>query len=210
MNNNTLTQLDWNKDGTGLLPAVVQDHQTGRVLMLAYMNRAALEKTLATEQVTFFSRSKQRLWTKGETSGNFLQLVDIHVDCDQDTLLITANPVGPACHTGTLTCFGNEPVTLAEELSFLNRLDSVLAQRISDSPEGSYTARIWSQGLTRMAQKVGEEGVEVALAAVTQTEDRLLSESADLLFHLMLLLKNKNLSLSTVVNELKQRHAAKP
>jgi len=210
MNNNTLTQLDWNKDGTGLLPAVVQDHQTGRVLMLGYMNRAALEKTLATEQVTFFSRSKQRLWTKGETSGNFLQLVDIHVDCDQDTLLITANPVGPACHTGTLTCFGNEPVTLAEELSFLNRLDSVLAQRISDSPEGSYTARIWSQGLTRMAQKVGEEGVEVALAAVTQTEDRLLSESADLLFHLMLLLKNKNLSLTTVVNELKQRHAAKP
>ena len=210
MNNNTLTQLDWNKDGTGLLPAVVQDHQTGRVLMLAYMNRAALEKTLATEQVTFFSRSKQRLWTKGETSGNFLQLVDIHVDCDHDTLLITVNPVGPACHTGTLTCFGNEPATLAEELSFLNRLDSVLAQRISDSPEGSYTARIWSQGLTRMAQKVGEEGVEVALAAVTQTEDHLLSESADLLFHLMLLLKNKNLSLTTVVNELKQRHAAKP
>jgi phosphoribosyl-ATP pyrophosphohydrolase/phosphoribosyl-AMP cyclohydrolase len=210
MNNNTLAQLDWNKDGTGLLPAIVQDHQTGRVLMLAYMNRAALEKTLATEQVTFFSRSKQRLWTKGETSGNFLQLVDIHVDCDQDTLLIIANPVGPACHTGTLTCFGNDPLTLAEELAFLNRLDSVLAQRISDSPEGSYTARIWSQGLTRMAQKVGEEGVEVALAAVTQTEDRLLSESADLLFHLMLLLKNKNLSLTTVVRELQQRHAAKP
>lgn len=210
MNNNTLAQLNWNKDGTGLLPAIVQDHQTGRVLMLAYMNRAALDKTLATEQVTFFSRSKQRLWTKGETSGNFLQLVDIHVDCDQDTLLITANPVGPACHTGTLTCFGNEPVTLAEQLSFLNTLDTVLAQRISDSPEGSYTARIWAQGLTRMAQKVGEEGVEVALAAVTQTEDRLLSESADLLFHLMLLLKNKNLSLSTVVRELQQRHAAKP
>jgi phosphoribosyl-ATP pyrophosphohydrolase/phosphoribosyl-AMP cyclohydrolase len=210
MNNNTLAQLDWNKDGTGLLPAIVQEHQTGRVLMLAYMNRAALEKTLATEQVTFFSRSKQRLWTKGETSGNFLQLVDIHVDCDQDTLLVIANPVGPACHTGTLTCFGNDPLTLAEELAFLNRLDSVLAQRISDSPEGSYTARIWSQGLTRMAQKVGEEGVEVALAAVTQTEDRLLSESADLLFHLMLLLKNKNLSLTTVVRELQQRHAAKP
>lgn len=210
MNNNTLAQLNWNKDGTGLLPAIVQDHQTGRVLMLAYMNRAALDKTLATEQVTFFSRSKQRLWTKGETSGNFLQLVDIHVDCDQDTLLITANPVGPACHTGTLTCFGNESVTLAEQLSFLNTLDTVLAQRISDSPEGSYTARIWAQGLTRMAQKVGEEGVEVALAAVTQTEDRLLSESADLLFHLMLLLKNKNLSLSTVVRELQQRHAAKP
>ncbi len=210
MNNNTLAQLNWNKDGTGLLPAIVQDHQTGRVLMLAYMNRAALDKTLATEQVTFFSRSKQRLWTKGETSGNFLQLVDIHVDCDQDTLLITANPVGPACHTGTLTCFGNEPVTLAEQLSFLNTLDAVLAQRISDSPEGSYTARIWAQGLTRMAQKVGEEGVEVALAAVTQTEDRLLSESADLLFHLMLLLKNKHLSLATVVRELQQRHAAKP
>lgn len=210
MNNNTLAQLNWNKDGTGLLPAIVQDHQTGRVLMLAYMNRAALDKTLATEQVTFFSRSKQRLWTKGETSGNFLQLVDIHVDCDQDTLLITANPVGPACHTGTLTCFGDEAVTLAEQLAFLNTLDNVLAQRISDSPEGSYTARIWAQGLTRMAQKVGEEGVEVALAAVTQTEDRLLSESADLLFHLMLLLKNKNISLTSVVRELQQRHAAKP
>ncbi len=210
MNHNTLTQLDWNKDGTGLLPAIVQDFQNGRVLMLAYMNQEALAKTLSSQQVTFYSRSKQRLWTKGETSGHFLELVDIHVDCDHDTLLVTANPIGPSCHTGTLTCFGDEALTAAQNMSFLNKLEAVIAQRISDSPEGSYTARIWSQGKTRMAQKVGEEGVEVALAGVTQSDDRLISESADLLFHLTLLLKSRNLSLATVIRELEQRHAAKP
>lgn len=210
MNHNTLTQLDWNKDGTGLLPAIVQDFQNGRVLMLAYMNQEALAKTLSSQQVTFYSRSKQRLWTKGETSGHFLELIDIHVDCDHDTLLVTANPIGPSCHTGTLTCFGDEALTAAQNMSFLNKLEAVIAQRISDSPEGSYTARIWSQGKTRMAQKVGEEGVEVALAGVTQSDDRLISESADLLFHLTLLLKSRNLSLATVIRELEQRHAAKP
>lgn len=210
MNNNALNLLDWNKDSSGLLPAIVQDYQTGRVLMLGYMNQEALAKTLDTKQVTFFSRSKQRLWTKGETSGHVLQLVDVHVDCDHDTLLVTANPIGPTCHTGTITCFGDDAVTTAERISFLNQLESVLAQRIADKPEGSYTARIWSQGKTRMAQKVGEEGVEVALAAVTQEDDRLISESADLLYHLALLLKSRDLSLTDVVRELEQRHHAKP
>lgn len=207
---NTLTDtLDWQKSD-GLLPAVVQDTHTGRVLMLGYMNRAALDKTLRTKQVTFFSRSKQRLWTKGETSGHVLQLIDIVADCDNDTLLVLADPIGPTCHTGTTSCFGDEIVTDAERLAFLARLESVIAQRIADKPEGSYTARIWAQGPTRMAQKVGEEGVEVALAAVTQADDRLVSESADLLYHLALLLKSRNLSLMDAVRELEQRHAAKP
>lgn len=209
MNTSALNLLDWNKDSSGLLPAIVQNYQTSQVLMLGFMNQAALAKTLETKQVTFFSRSKQRLWTKGETSGHVLQLVDIHVDCDNDTLLITANPIGPTCHTGTLTCFGDEPVTAASQLAFLSTLESVIAQRIADHPEGSYTARIWSQGKTRMAQKVGEEGVEVALAAVTQEDNRLISESADLLYHLALLLKSRDLSLADVVKELEQRHRAK-
>lgn len=210
MNTNALNLLDWNKAESGLLPAVVQDYQTGRVLMLGYMNQDALAKTIDTQQVTFFSRSKQRLWTKGESSGHVLQLVDIHVDCDNDTLLVTANPIGPTCHTGTITCFGDEPVTAAERVTFLSKLEAVIAQRIVDKPEGSYTARIWERGITRMAQKVGEEGVEVALAAVTQVDAQLVSESADLVYHLALLLKARNLSLTDVVRELEQRHAAKP
>ncbi len=209
MNHNALNLLDWNKDGSGLLPAIVQDYQTGRVLMLGYMNADALAKTVSSKQVTFYSRSKQRLWTKGETSGHVLQLEDIHIDCDNDTLLITAHPIGPTCHTGTLTCFGNEPLTVAERLGFLGKLEAVIAQRIAEQPEGSYTARIWESGITRMAQKVGEEGVEVALAAVTQGDERLVSESADLLYHLALVLKSRNLSLANVVRELEQRHAAK-
>lgn len=208
--NNKLDGLDWNKDAHGLLPAIVQDAKTGRVLMLGYMNQAALDKTLASKQVTFFSRSKQRLWTKGETSGHVLNLVDVFGDCDGDTLLVLADPMGPTCHTGTVSCFGDELTTAAERLAFLARLESVIAQRVADKPEGSYTARIWAQGPTRMAQKVGEEGVEVALAAVTQTEERLVSEGADLLYHLALLLKSRNLSLLDVVKELEQRHAAKP
>ena len=209
MNTNALNLLDWQKAESGLLPAIVQDYQTGRVLMLGYMNQEALAKTIDSQQVTFFSRSKQRLWTKGESSGHVLQLVDIHVDCDNDTLLVTANPIGPTCHTGTITCFGDEPVTAAEQVTFLSKLEAVIAQRIVDKPEGSYTARIWERGITRMAQKVGEEGVEVALAAVTQVDAQLVSESADLMYHLALLLKARNLSLTDVVRELEQRHAAK-
>lgn len=203
-----VNSLDWDK-GDGLLPAVVQDAQSGAVLMLGYMNREALRATLANKRVTFFSRSKNRLWTKGETSGHFLDVVSVQADCDHDSLLITADPKGPTCHTGARTCFG-EVVTDASGLSFLARLEAVIAQRIRDRPDGSYTARLWADGPTRIAQKVGEEGVEVALAAVTQPDDRLVSESADLLFHLALLLKSRNLSLSDAVTELEQRHKAKP
>lgn len=202
-----LDTLDWNK-GDGLLPAVVQDASTGKVLMLGYMNVAALRTTLDSKRVTFFSRSKARLWTKGETSGNFLNVVEVAADCDNDSLLITANPDGPTCHTGSESCFG-EVTSESAALGFLARLESVIAQRIAEKPEGSYTARIWAQGPTRMAQKVGEEGVEVALAAVTQSDERLVGESADLLFHLALLLKSRNLSLADAVRELAQRHAAK-
>ncbi len=212
MNELDITKLNWDKSTSSteqLLPAVVQDANTGKVLMLGYMNREALKVTQASKQVTFYSRSKQRLWTKGETSGHILRLVDIFIDCDQDTLLVTANPIGPTCHNGTDSCFGNNDFTAVESLSFLAELESVIAQRIADKPEGSYTARIWEKGITRMAQKVGEEGVEVALAAATQNDAALISESADLLYHLALLLKGRNLSLQNVVNELKLRHAAK-
>jgi len=204
-----IEQLAWMKND-GLLPAVVQDAQTSQVLMLGYMNRDALRETLTNKRVTFYSRSKARLWTKGETSGHFLDLVSIAADCDSDTLLITAHAHGPTCHNGTQSCFGDEIASDARQLSFLNRLESVIAQRLADRPEGSYTARLWAQGPTRIAQKVGEEGVEVALAAVTQADDRLIGESADLLFHLALLLKSRNLSLNAVVHELERRHAAKP
>ena len=200
--------LDWAKSD-GLIPAIVQDARSGSVLMLGYMNQEALRATLTTKRVTFFSRSKERLWTKGETSGHFLDVVSVQADCDNDALLVRAYPQGPTCHTGADSCFGAE-ATGAQGLSFLMRLEAVIAQRITDRPEGSYTARIWSEGPTRIAQKVGEEGVEVALAAVTQADDRLIGESADLLFHLALLLKSRNLSLADAVKELEQRHRAKP
>jgi phosphoribosyl-ATP pyrophosphohydrolase/phosphoribosyl-AMP cyclohydrolase len=202
------SSLDWSKDD-GLVPVIVQDAHTGKVLMLGYMNRESLQVTLREQRVTFFSRSKQRLWTKGETSGNYLHLVDIAADCDNDTLLVTAVPDGPTCHNGTQSCFGDDIGAESSQFSFLSQLESVIAQRITDRPEGSYTARIWSEGPTRIAQKVGEEGVEVALASVTQADDRLIAESADLLFHLTLLLKSRNLSLATVIQELAHRHSAK-
>ena len=200
-------KLDWTK-GDGLLPAVVQDARTGAVLMLGYMNAESLRATLTNQKVTFFSRSKNRLWTKGETSSNFLNVVSVQADCDRDSLLITALPDGPTCHTGTASCFG-EVTTDVQRISFLAKLEDVIAQRVRDRPEGSYTARIWADGPNRMAQKVGEEGVEVALAAVTQPDDRLIGESADLLFHLALLLKSRNLSLADAVHELESRHASR-
>ncbi|HJY37253.1 MAG TPA: bifunctional phosphoribosyl-AMP cyclohydrolase/phosphoribosyl-ATP diphosphatase HisIE [Steroidobacteraceae bacterium] len=200
--------LDWTKN-EGLIPAIVQDARSGQVLMFAYMNREALRMTLADKRVTFFSRSRNRLWTKGETSGHWLNVIDVVADCDDDSLLVLATPQGPTCHLGTQSCFGDEIETDAAELSFLMRLEATIAQRISDRPEGSYTARLWSEGPTRIAQKVGEEGVEVALAAVTQEDERLVGESADLLYHLALLLKSRNLSLTAVVRELEQRHKAK-
>jgi phosphoribosyl-ATP pyrophosphohydrolase/phosphoribosyl-AMP cyclohydrolase len=206
--NITKRPLDWGK-GDGLIPAVIQDAATGQVLMLGYMNRDALLATVQSGEVTFFSRSKNRLWVKGETSGNKLKLVSIVPDCDDDTLLILANPIGPTCHEGTQSCFGDTVSTLAQKISFFGTLEQVIAQRIAEKPEGSYTARIWAEGSTRMAQKVGEEGVEVALAAVTQDDERLICESADLIYHLSLLLKNRNLSLTHVAAELEKRHLAK-
>lgn len=203
-----IESFDWSK-GDGLLPAIVQDASNGKVLMLGYMDRAALRKTLGEKRVTFYSRSKQRLWTKGESSGHFLNLVEAAIDCDNDTLLITAQPDGPTCHNGTDSCFGDEIGTTATRLAFLSRLESVIEKRVSERPEGSYTARLWADGPTRMAQKVGEEGVEVALAAVTQNDDKLVGEAADLLFHLTLLLKSRQLSLGHVVAELERRHMTK-
>ena len=208
MKQDEVAALDWSKND-GLMPAIVQDARSGQVLMFAYMNREALRLTLADKRVAFFSRSRNRLWTKGESSGHWLNLVEVVTDCDRDTLLVLATPEGPTCHLGTQSCFGDELETDAAELSFLMRLEATIAQRISDRPEGSYTARLWSEGPTRIAQKVGEEGVEVALAAVTQEDERLVGESADLLYHLALLLKSRNLSLTTVVRELQQRHKAR-
>jgi phosphoribosyl-ATP pyrophosphohydrolase/phosphoribosyl-AMP cyclohydrolase len=205
MKQDQVAALDWSKND-GLMPAIVQDARSGQVLMFAYMNREALRMTLADKRVTFFSRSRNRLWTKGESSGHWLNVVDVVADCDRDTVLVLATPVGPTCHLGTQSCFGDEIETDAAELSFLMRLEATIAQRIKDRPEGSYTARLWSDGPTRIAQKVGEEGVEVALAAVTQDDERLVGESADLLYHLALLLKSRNLSLTQVVRELAQRH----
>ena len=203
-----LEPLDWSKGG-GLLPAVVQDAASGAVLMLGYMNPAALAATRASGRVTFWSRSKGRLWTKGETSGHFLQLKQIAVDCDGDTLLVLAEPTGPACHQGTPTCWGEHaPQAAAQPLAFLGTLERIIAERVATRPPGSYTARLLSEGTRRIAQKVGEEGLELALAAVAQSDPEIIGEAADLLYHVLILLKAKNLSLAQVVGELEQRHSA--
>jgi phosphoribosyl-ATP pyrophosphohydrolase/phosphoribosyl-AMP cyclohydrolase len=202
-----LRELDWDKGG-GLLPAIIQDAGSGAVLMLGYMNRDALAATQSSGRVTFWSRSKQRLWTKGETSGHFLQVKQIAADCDGDTLLILANPAGPACHEGTATCWGESPPqSTAQQWAFLSQLEQVIAQRIATRPPGSYTAKLLAEGTRRIAQKVGEEGLEVALAAVAQSDRELIGEAADLLYHLLLLLKVKCLSLQQVIAELETRHA---
>jgi phosphoribosyl-ATP pyrophosphohydrolase/phosphoribosyl-AMP cyclohydrolase len=200
--------LDFAKQG-GLLPAVVQDHRTGAVLMLGYMNRSALDATLERGRVVFWSRSKGRLWEKGETSGNFLGLIDVVADCDRDALLVLAEPRGPACHLGTRTCFGDAPRSRVEDLAFLGELERVIERRIVESPGGSYTARLFAEGPRRIAQKVGEEGVEVALAGVSAPDAEVTSESADLLFHLLLLLRSRGLTLRGVVAELESRHDAR-
>jgi len=201
--------LDFSK-GDGLMPAVVQHADTGAVLMVGYMNRDAVRETLERRHVVFFSRSKQRLWEKGETSGHFLELDQIRTDCDRDALLVTARPLGPVCHEGTATCFGNASVTNAERLAFLGTLERVIERRIAESPQGSYTARLFAEGPKRIAQKVGEEGLEVALAAVVETDDKVLAESADLIFHMLVLLRSRGLSFQSVVAELQSRHATKP
>jgi phosphoribosyl-ATP pyrophosphohydrolase/phosphoribosyl-AMP cyclohydrolase len=198
--------LDWAKGG-GLLPAIVQHADSGAVLMLAYMNEEALRATLERRRAVFFSRSRGRLWEKGETSGHTLKLQSIGTDCDRDTLLLLALPNGPVCHTGTATCFGDGALTAAARLAFLAELEQVIAGRIATGPEGSYTARLHEQGIKRMAQKVGEEGLEVALAAVGEDDAGLVGEAADLLFHLEVLLHARKLRLADVVEELRARHA---
>lgn len=194
--------LDWDKQD-GLLPAVVQDAASLRVLMLGYMDRAALQATLASGHVTFYSRSKQRQWTKGESSGHFLDLVSIETDCDRDTLLVRALPHGPTCHLGRDSCFPNAP---GDALAFLGELDELVAARERERPAGSYTTGLFERGVRAIAQKVGEEGVETALAAVAQDDEALAGEAADLLFHLQVLLRARGLSLADAAAVLQQRH----
>jgi phosphoribosyl-AMP cyclohydrolase / phosphoribosyl-ATP pyrophosphohydrolase len=189
--------------GDGLVPAIVQHARTGEVLMLGYMDEAALAKTRETRQVTFFSRSKQRLWTKGETSGDTLALVDVKIDCDNDTLLVRALPAGPTCHTGTTSCFGHDVVPA---LGFLAELDALVASRHAERPEGSYTTRLFEGGIRRIAQKVGEEGVETALAAVAEDDAALIGEAADLVFHLMVALRARGIGFDQVAAKLASRH----
>ena len=199
---NDFSTIDWRK-GDGLVPAIVQDADTARVLMLGYMNRDALEQTMRTGQVTFFSRSKQRLWVKGETSGHVLALDSAQVDCDGDTLLILARPHGPVCHNGTETCFGES----RPDIGFLGTLQSVIQANAAKQAKDSYVSGLLAKGIYKVAQKVGEEGVETALAAVSGIEEDLKNEAADLIFHLLVLLQAKNLSLADITAVLEQRRA---
>lgn len=193
--------LAWDKQ-QGLLPAIVQDADNQRVLMLGYMDRAALAATLESGRVTFYSRSKQRLWMKGESSGDVLALVSLEADCDADTLLVQARPAGPTCHLGRTSCFPSAPG------GFLPELDALVARRERERPEGSYSTRLFADGTRRIAQKVGEEGVETALAAVAQDDAALLGEAADLAYHLLVLLRSRGLGLAEVEAVLRERHAA--
>lgn len=201
-----LPKIDWKKN-SGLVPVIVQDTATLQVLMLGYMDAAALKQTLRTKKVTFFSRSKQRLWTKGESSKNFLHLVDLKVDCDNDTLLVTARPDGPTCHRGTVSCFGDAG---ASGVGFLAQLEQTIVARIKSGDKKSYTVRLAKEGVARVAQKVGEEGVETALAALKNNKPEFAGEAADLLYHLIVLLRVKKMSLSDALAVLQKRHAPKP
>lgn len=195
-------KIKYNTDG--LIPAIIQDANTKNVLMLGYMNDEAYQKTLETKQVTFFSRSKQRLWTKGEESGHFLNLVDIKNDCDNDTLLIRVNPIGPTCHTGTDSCWGEENNS---NFGFFSTLENVIAERVANKDtDKSYVASLFSKGINKIAQKVGEEAVETVIEAMDSNDELFIYESADLLFHYLMLLKAKGFSLKDIENELKGRH----
>jgi phosphoribosyl-ATP pyrophosphohydrolase/phosphoribosyl-AMP cyclohydrolase len=195
-------KIDFEKN-EGLVPVVVQDYQTGKVLMLGYMNQLAFEKTTSEGIITFFSRSKQRLWTKGETSGNFLRVKQILVDCDEDTLLIKADPVGPVCHTGADTCFGEKNEGKA---GFLNYLKAIIRSRKQNPSEKSYTSSLFEKGVNKVAQKVGEEAVELVIEAMDTNDELFKGEAADLLFHFLVLLEQKNVDLDEVVEVLQQRH----
>lgn len=192
--------LDFEKSG-GLIPVIVQDAQTLEVLMLGYMNEEAWEKTTAENRVTFFSRSKNRLWTKGEESGHFLEVVSTHVDCDRDTLLIKARPQGPTCHTGTRSCFDTD-----YNKNFIFKLEDIIANRYAFPTEASYVNRLHQRGLNKIAQKVGEEAVETVIAALAEQDDDFINETSDLLFHLLVLLKEKNIPLEAIAKNLEKRH----
>ena len=195
-------KLDFDKVG-GLIPAIIQDNVTNKVLMLGYMNEEALNKTQETGKVTFFSRTKQRLWTKGEESGNFLHVISIKDDCDHDTLLIKVNPVGPVCHTGADTCFEEDN---KEDILFFKYLQHFIEKRYKEMPEGSYTTSLFQSGINRMAQKVGEEAVETVIEATNGTDEGFLYEAADMVYHLIVLLSSKGYRLEHLANELKKRH----
>ena len=196
-----LSRLDWEKT-QGMMPVIVQHSVSGEVLMHGYMNQDALKKTLQDGNVTFFSRTKNRLWTKGETSGHFLQVVSITPDCDNDTLLVLANPIGPTCHLGTSSCFS----PAAPDWTFLYQLEQLLASRKSADPDSSYTAKLYASGTKRIAQKVGEEGVETALAATVNDREELNNEASDLIYHLLVLLQDQALDFSTIISNLRARH----
>lgn len=195
--------IDFDKCG-GLVPAIVQDATTRQVLMLGYMNPEAWEKTQQLGRVTFYSRTRQRLWTKGEESGHYLEVVDVKLDCDRDTLLIQAHPHGPTCHTGTDTCWGEE--NRANPLLFLSELQDFINKRREEMPEGSYTTSLFRDGINRMAQKVGEEALEAVIEAVNGTDERLLYEASDMFYHLIVLLASKGLRIEQVAEELAVRH----
>jgi phosphoribosyl-ATP pyrophosphohydrolase/phosphoribosyl-AMP cyclohydrolase len=199
-------KIDFEKCG-GLVPAIIQDAETRNVLMLGYMNEEAYLKTLETKKVTFWSRSRNCLWTKGETSGNFLHLVDIKVDCDNDTLLVKANPDGPTCHTGTDTCWGEENTTgESNSLQFLTELQDFIDQRYQEMPEGSYTTSLFKKGINKIAQKVGEEALETVIEATNGTSENLIYEASDMLYHLIVLLTSKRMRIEQIVDELHKRH----
>jgi len=197
-------KLNFSKLAGDLVPAVIQDNTTGKVLMLGFMNKEAYDKTVATNLVTFFSRTKNRLWTKGEESGNFLNVVSIQSDCDEDTLLIKVNPVGPVCHKGTDTCWGEQNKT--DDIQFLKQLQDFIEQRRKEMPKGSYTTSLFEDGLSRMAQKVGEEAIETVIEAMANNDERLLYEASDLVYHLIVLLSYKGLGIEDIARELKKRH----
>ena len=197
-----LQSLAWEKM-ENLIPAIIQHHKTGAILMQGYMNQASLAQTLTTEKATFYSRSKQDLWVKGETSGHFLNVKQVLTDCDKDSLLIACDSIGPSCHLGTESCFPEQSLT---NQNFLSQLEEVIKSRKNDAPEDSYTAHLFSRGTTKMAQKVGEEGVEVALAAVAETKEDLLGECADLFYHTLVLLQDQNIEMSEVMEVLQKRH----
>lgn len=196
--------MDYTKNADGLVPAIIQDADTGRVLMLGYMNAQAYQQTVDTGRVTFYSRTRRCLWTKGETSGNYLDVVSMAEDCDHDTLLVKVHPAGPVCHTGADTCWGE--TNSGNPLLFLSELQDFIERRKEEMPEGSYTTSLFRDGLNRMAQKVGEESLELVIEAVSGNDERMLYEGSDMLYHLIVLLTSKGLRIEQLAEELMQRH----